>query len=71
MDPCAALTALDKAFQFGDREGIAEYADVLVGWIEKGGYLPVGPHGCDWRGKLSAKQLASHFRAIRAVAEMV
>lgn len=71
MDPNATLGELDKAMSCGDRPRVAELADALVGWIEKGGFLPVGPHGSDWRGKLSAGQFASHFRAVRAVAEMV
>jgi len=71
MDPCAALKGLDDAMMTRDRAAVAEYADALVGWLEKGGFMPVGPYGPDWRGKLTSGQLTSYLRALRHVAEMV
>ena len=71
VDPVATLKAFDDAMVAGDRGDVAEAADAMVGWLEKGGFMPVGPHGADWRGSLSSNQLASYFRTARAVAEMV
>ena len=71
MDPVATLEAFDRAMMQRDRQAVAEHADALIGWLEKGGYMPVGPHGADWRGSLTAKQLASMLREVRAVAEMI
>ena len=70
MDPVAALKLFDDAMTAHDRPAIAEAADALVGWLEKGGFMPCGPNGADWRGKLSSSQLASYFRTARAIAEM-
>lgn len=72
MDPVAALEALDRAM-FIDKDigDVAHYSGVLVEWLKKGGYSPVGPHNADWRGKLTAGELLSHFRAIQTVAEIV
>lgn len=70
MDPVATLKAFDDAMSAHDRPAVAEAADALIGWLEKGGFMPCGPNGCDWRGYLSANQLASYFRMARAIAEM-
>lgn len=72
MDPVVALEQLDVAmFETKDIGDVAHYAGALVDWLSKGGYCPVGPHGSDWRGKLTAGELLSHFRAIKVVAELV
>lgn len=70
MDPVAALTNYDGAMVRKDREAIAQHADALIGWLEKGGYMPVGPHSTDWRGRLTPNQFASMLRQVRDVAEM-
>jgi len=70
MDPVATLADFDRAMKTGDRQTVAETADALIGWLEKGGFMPVGPYSPDWRGKLTSSQLASYFRAVRNVAEM-
>jgi hypothetical protein len=70
MDPVAALEAFDRAMMERDRPAVAEHADALVGWLEKGGFKPCGPNGTDWRGQLTTGQLASYFRTARAIAEM-
>jgi hypothetical protein len=70
MDPVATLEAIDTAMRNKDRAAIAEHADALIGWLERGGFMPVGPHGTDWRGKLDRSELKSVLRWVRAVAEM-
>lgn len=71
MDPVAALEALDRAmFTDKDRGDVALYAGALVEWLKKGGYSPVGPNGCDWRGKMTPGELFGHFRAIKVAAEL-
>lgn len=71
MDPCTTLREIDRAMACGDRASIAEFCGALIGWLEKGGFMPVGPHGGDWRGSLSPQQLCSVLRSMRAIAEMV
>lgn len=68
MDPVAALDALDCAIAAGNLEMVEVHAEDLVRWIEKGGFMPCGPHSPDWRGHLTASQFASHMRALAAVA---
>ncbi len=70
MDPVAALAAFDRGMMTRDRAAIAEHAGALIGWLEKGGFMPCGPHGTDWRGKLTPGQLTSYFRACQHIAEM-
>jgi hypothetical protein len=70
MDPVEVLQGFDRAMAGGDRAAVAELADALVGWLEKSGFSPIGPYAPDWRGKLTPRQLASYFRAVRQVAEM-
>ncbi len=71
MDPFACLKSFDESSACGDREGIAKYADAMVGWLEKDGFLPWKTHEADWRSGLTRKQLTAYFRDIRRVAEMV
>lgn len=70
MDPMTALQDFCQAMQAHDREGVALAANALVGWIEKGGYLPAGPYDPPWIGQLTRDQIASYFRAVRHIAEM-
>lgn len=70
MDPVATLAAFDDAIVHHDRVTVAETADALIGWLEKGGFMPCGPNGTDWRGRLTSNQFASMLRTVRAVAEM-
>lgn len=70
MDPVKALEDFDRGMMNRDREAIAEAADALIEWLERGGFMPVGPHSPDWRGKLTHPQFTSYLRAVRAVAEM-
>lgn len=70
MDPVAALEAFDAAMMARDLDAIAEYADALVGWLSKGGFKPCGPHGSDWRGKLTDGEMMSMFRMARHIAEI-
>jgi hypothetical protein len=68
MDPTACLKSLDDAMACRERAEIAEYADAMIGWVEKGGFLPIRP---DWRGELTRHEFVCYLRDIRAVAEMV
>lgn len=70
MDPVACLERLDAAMAALDRQEIAASADDLISWLEKGGFMPCGPNGCDWRGYLTPAQLTSMLRNMRAIAEM-
>ena len=70
MDPVACLKRFDDAMMARDLDEIAESAGDMVGWLEKGGFLPFGPHGADWRGKFTAGQACSYFRDVRHVAEI-
>lgn len=67
MDPEEADKALVRAFSDRSRVDIAEAADSLIGWIEKGGFIPqrltdafVGKKAVLW-----------YLRDVRATAEMI
>ncbi len=70
MDPHATLELFDTAMDENDREAIVQPATDLIIWLERGGFMPCGPNGTDWRGKLTSNQLASYLRMARAIAEM-
>lgn len=69
MDPIATIRDFDLAEADRDREAIAVFADAMVGWLEKGGFMPIAPEG-DWRRGLTRGQALAHFRTVRAIAEM-
>lgn len=71
MDPNAAFLSFDRATMTRDREAVAEAANALVGWLERGGFLPTcQPFADCWLAKLDHKQLTCYFRDVRHVAEM-
>ncbi len=71
MDPMATLKSFDEAKRGDDRENVALYADAMVGWLEKDGFLPwTLETPSDWRSSLTRRQLTAYFRDMRRVAEM-
>lgn len=70
MDPNECLKMFHDAMMKRDRSGVAEAADNLVGWLEKGGFLPSFDQS-DRRSELSREDLVAYFRDIRHVAEML
>lgn len=69
MDPDIALKALDDAMLARDRDSVVEYADALIGWLEKGSFLPRIDER-DWRYRLTREELIALFRVMRHIAEM-
>lgn len=68
MDPVECLARFDNGLIARDKEAVAEAADALIGWIEKGGFLP-SLEG--WRTYFNRQQFLGYLRDIRHVAEMV
>lgn len=68
MDPTATIREYERANTLRNTEDIAIYADAMVGWLEKGGFMP----DCNgrWYGTLDRHKLTCYFRDVRAIAEM-
>ncbi len=69
MDPNAAWKALNAALSERDRQGVFDYADALVGWLDGQGFMPTIPEW-DWRSGLTRKQFIEMLRQLRRVADM-
>lgn len=71
MDPIETLRQLDEAMARGDRSDVCEYTYALIGWLERGGFMPyLDPKKDDWRGVLTKSQFVHYLKDLRAVASM-
>lgn len=67
MDPNATWKMIEDAMSARDREAVAESADALIGWLERGGFKPSPTVS----GRMySTKEWLVYLRDIRHIAEM-